>query len=47
MGLLSGWRSYFPPLTSRSLFAYYVPVSGALSHAAFSAHIFSPHIVTK
>ncbi|CAJ0574592.1 unnamed protein product, partial [Mesorhabditis spiculigera] len=41
------WKRLFPPLTTRTVLAHYVPASGALSHTMFSMHIFSPSVVSR
>lgn len=37
----------FPSISKRSIIRHYLPLSGALSHSVFTAHIFAPQIVTR
>ncbi|CAI4228482.1 unnamed protein product [Auanema sp. JU1783] len=41
------WKSYFPPLNSRSFLGHYLPASGAVSHTLFAVHIFNPTFVSR
>ena len=37
----------FPELSKRSLIRHYLPLSGAISHSLFTAHIFAPQLITR
>uniref|UniRef100_A0A915PPV2 Uncharacterized protein n=1 Tax=Setaria digitata TaxID=48799 RepID=A0A915PPV2_9BILA len=45
---IAEWRrSVFPRLTTRTTFAHYIPMVGALSHSLYSIHILSPDLLSR
>ncbi|CAG9533172.1 unnamed protein product [Cercopithifilaria johnstoni] len=45
---IAEWKRFlFPRLTTRTTFAHYIPMVGALSHSLYSMHILSPDLLSR
>uniref|UniRef100_A0A915EJX0 Uncharacterized protein n=1 Tax=Ditylenchus dipsaci TaxID=166011 RepID=A0A915EJX0_9BILA len=40
-------RQFLPSISKRAIFRHYIPASGAVSHSLFTAHLFTPIIISR